>query len=53
MSSSAYTEDTLVKQTTAEFLKKQLGWQSIYAYNNEDFGPVSLSILGTTWRRYE
>jgi type I restriction enzyme R subunit len=39
---SAYTEDTLVQQTTALYLQQQLGWQSIYAYNNEDFGPNSL-----------
>ena len=37
-----YTEDTLVQQTTAEYLHEQLGWESIYAYNNEDFGPNSL-----------
>ncbi len=43
---SGYTEDTLVQQTTAEYLEQQLGWQSIYAYNNEDFGPDSL--LGRT-----
>lgn len=39
---STYTEDTLVQQTTAEFLKQELGWRSVYAYNNEDFGPDSL-----------
>ena len=39
---SGYTEDTLVQQTTAEYLQQQLGWKSIYAYNNEDFGPNSL-----------
>ncbi len=39
-----YTEDTLVQQTTAEYLDQQLGWKSIYAYNNEDFGPHS--VLG-------
>ncbi len=39
---SNFTEDTLVQQTTAEYLKQKLGWQSIYAYNNEDFGPDSL-----------
>jgi type I restriction enzyme R subunit len=38
---SAYTEDTLVQQTTADYLER-LGWQSVYAYNNEDFGPDSL-----------
>lgn len=37
-----YTEDTLVQQTTAEYLEQELGWQSVYAYNNEDFGPDSL-----------
>ncbi|MEA3303128.1 MAG: type I restriction endonuclease, partial [Pseudomonadota bacterium] len=40
--SSEYTEDTLVQQTTAEYLEQQLGWESVYAYNNEDFGPDSL-----------
>jgi type I restriction enzyme R subunit len=37
-----YTEETLVQQTTAEYLERQLGWRSVYAYNNEDFGPDSL-----------
>ncbi|KLK89005.1 DEAD/DEAH box helicase [Methanoculleus sediminis] len=37
-----YTEDTLVQQTTAEYLEQHLGWDSVYAYNNEDFGPESL-----------
>jgi len=37
-----YTEDTLVQQTTAEYLEERLGWQSVYAYNNENFGPDSL-----------
>ena len=37
-----YTEDTLVQQTTAEYLEQKLGWQTIYAYNNEDFGPNRL-----------
>ena len=36
-----YTEDTLVQQTTAEYLEKELGWTSVYAYNNETFGPDS------------
>ena len=42
----AYTEDSLVQQTTAEYLEQQLGWESVYAYNNEDFGPDSM--LGRT-----
>ena len=41
-----YTEDTLVQQTTADYLEQEIGWQSVYAYNNEDFGPDSL--LGRT-----
>lgn len=36
---SRYTEDTLVQQTTAEYLEKELDWDSIYAYNTETFGP--------------
>ena len=39
---SPYTEDTLVQQTTADYLEQQLGWESIYAHNHEDFGPSSL-----------
>ena len=41
MAPSPFTEDTLVQQTTADYLE-QLGWQSVYAYNAEDFGPDSL-----------
>ncbi len=36
---SGYTEDTLVQQTTAEYLEQELGWESVYAYNSETFGP--------------
>ena len=39
---SEYTEDTLVQQTTADYLEQKLGWESVYAYNDEDFGPNSL-----------
>jgi type I restriction enzyme R subunit len=42
MNPNPYTEDTLVQQTTADYLEQQLGWGSVYAYNNEDFGPDSL-----------
>ena len=41
----AYTEDTLVQQTTAEYLKQQLGWESVYAYNNENFWPGGIPRL--------
>ncbi len=49
MTPAPYTEDTLVQQTTAEYLERQLGWKSVYAYHNEDFGPDSL--LGRTSER--
>jgi len=39
---SEYTENTLVQQTMADYLELQLGWESVYAYNDEDFGPDSL-----------
>ena len=42
MTPTPYTEDTLVQQTTADYLEQQLGWESIYAHNVEDFGPNSL-----------
>src|SRR4030066_436842 len=35
-------EDTLVQQTTADYLRDQLGWDSVYAYNQETFGPNGL-----------
>ena len=41
-----FTEDTLVQQTTAAYLADELGRESVYAYNSEDFGPNSL--LGRT-----
>lgn len=34
-----YNKDTLVQQTTVEYLERGLGWESVYAYNNEYFGP--------------
>ncbi|MCB0291662.1 MAG: type I restriction endonuclease subunit R, partial [Calditrichaeota bacterium] len=38
-----YSEDTLVQQTTADYLDQQLKWDaSVYAYNTEDYGPDSL-----------
>jgi len=47
MTPAPYTEDTLVQQTTAEYLEQELGWESAYAYNNEDFGPDSLLGRGS------
>jgi type I restriction enzyme, R subunit len=40
----AYTdingEDRLVQATFAEHLEKALGWDSVYAWNQETFGPT-------------
>jgi type I restriction enzyme R subunit len=33
------SEDRLVQATFAEHLKTVLGWASIYAWNDETFGP--------------
>jgi type I site-specific restriction-modification system R (restriction) subunit len=41
-----YSEDSLVQQTTAEYLERELGWESVYAYNQETFGPEG--TLGRT-----
>lgn len=42
-------EDTLVQQTTADYLEDKLGWQSVCAYNQETFGPDGL--LGRNFDR--
>jgi type I restriction enzyme, R subunit len=39
MVTHAFSEDTLVQQTTAEYLERELGWESVYAHNAETFGP--------------
>jgi len=40
----AYTdinsEDRLVQKTFADHLRDQLGWESVYAWNEETFGPT-------------
>jgi type I restriction enzyme R subunit len=35
MNPHLYTEDTLVQQTTADYLEHQLGWESVYASDRE------------------
>jgi type I restriction enzyme R subunit len=35
-------EDTLVQQPTVDYLRDQLGWESVYAYNQETFGQDGL-----------
>ncbi len=37
-----FSEDILVQKVAADYLAQHLGWESVYAHNNEDFGPDSL-----------
>jgi len=39
MITDIHSEDRLVQQTFADHLRDQLGWESVYAYNTETFGP--------------
>ena len=48
-----YTEDTLVQQTTADYLEQQLDSEPVYVCNNENFGTDRLSGSGTARRLYE
>jgi len=36
------TEDFLVQQTTADYLRDKLGWETVFAYNEETFGSEGL-----------
>jgi type I restriction enzyme R subunit len=42
MAKKDYSEDLLIQAPTAELLEKQLGWQTVFAQDDEDFGPDSL-----------
>jgi len=42
MTSKDYSEDLLIQAPTAELLAQQLGWQSVFAQDDEDFGADSL-----------
>lgn len=42
MAKKDYSEDLLIQAPTAELLEKQLGWVSVFAQDEEDFGPDSL-----------
>ena len=43
------SEDRLVQRTFADHLQRVLGWESVYAYNQETFGPQG--TLGRTSER--
>lgn len=44
-----HSEDRLVQATFAEHLERVLGWDSVYAFNQETFGPTG--TLGRTSER--
>lgn len=44
-----FTEDNLVQKTTVDYLEKQLGWENVLAYDNEDFGKESLLGRENDW----
>jgi len=46
---SPYSEDILIEQTSLHIFKEMLGWETIVAYDKEDFGPESL--LGRSSRK--
>lgn len=41
------SEDRLVQQTFAEHLDEKLGWESVYAWNQETLGPNSTLSRGS------
>jgi type I restriction enzyme R subunit len=42
MTKKDYSEDLLIQAPTVELLESQLGWQSVFAQDDEGFGPDSL-----------
>lgn len=42
MTKKDYSEDLLIQAPTVELLEKELGWQSVFAQDEEGFGPDSL-----------
>lgn len=47
--SGSYSEDQLIEQTSLHIFKEMLNWQTVVAYDKEDFGPESL--LGRNSRK--
>jgi type I restriction enzyme R subunit len=50
MAKKDYSEDLLIQAPTAELLEKQLGWQTVFAQDDEDFGPTAFWAAATTPR---
>ena len=47
MARKDYSEDLLIQAPTAEFLEEKLGWSSVFAQDDEDFGPQGLLGRGS------
>ncbi|RZK31909.1 MAG: hypothetical protein EOO61_17455, partial [Hymenobacter sp.] len=43
------SEDRLVQQTMADYLRDALGWESVYAFDRETLGPAG--TLGRSSQR--
>ena len=37
---SDYSENEMIRDSAVEFLKNELGWQTVYAHNLETLGSV-------------
>ncbi len=44
---SINSEDRLVQKTFADHLQNVLGWESVYAWKAETFGPGGTPMLST------
>ncbi len=42
MNANAYSEDQMLQAGTAEFFAEHLGWETVFAFDREDYGPGSL-----------
>jgi type I site-specific restriction-modification system R (restriction) subunit len=42
MARKDYSEDVMIQAPAADLLAQQLGWDSVFAHHEEDFGPDSL-----------
>ncbi len=49
---SHFTEGVLVQQTTADYLRDVLGWETVFAYNQETFGPEGHARAGHPTARW-
>jgi len=48
--SKDYSEDQLIQKSTADFLEKELGWKSVYAFDQETLGDCKSPQTSTLGR---